>query len=365
LELKAVLPYARQFVEVPTLAFADSNLNASMKELGRFVELILEENIRITWGGQAHIHGNLTREFLEKMKKSGFSSVFWGIESGSQRVVDLMNKQYAQEDARRISDDCIELGIRQNIQIIIGYPGEEPSDVVDTLELILRFKNEPMVTVLLPGLLVVRPGSPLYEDYPGYGLANNLYYEWSTADGTNNLHVRIARIFYIKQAHGNEDLKLNGIVEPGEIEALKLNEEPVAVDIFSTILEACERAGSLRSFLHAIDNFDRDTVQAQPKAKGVMARIRSWTGNSNQRPDPVSVETWPTDEMEIGRPADAGTRADYLARWLKLDKDSKIGRQRLYEIMLLSIRSLFDKHKTAAIREDDEQFEQSMVSRAD
>ncbi len=225
--------------------------------------------------------------------------------------------------------------------------------MVDTLELILRFRHEPMVTVLLPGLLVVRPGSPLYENYSVHGLANNLYYEWSTADGTNNLHVRIARIFYLKQAHGNEELNVNGIAEPGELNSIKTNEKTVATDVYYMILETCKRAGSLRSFLGAIDSFDSDAEQVRWKTQGIIARIRSWAGDSGSSPDPMTGEIWATDGAEIGRVADDASHSEYLARWLKLNKDSKNGRERLYEIMLLAIKSLLEKPNTAVIPEDD------------
>ncbi|MBS3735235.1 MAG: radical SAM protein [Phycisphaerae bacterium] len=290
-ELQAVLPHAQAHAKVPTLSLADSNLNANPKVLREFVDLLLAHGVRIKWGGQAHFQKILTRDFLERMAQAGFVSVFWGLETGSQHVVDLMNKRYDQAEARRILRDCEELGIRQVLPIIIGYPGETPADLVETLDLIFEFSGRPLFKIGLPNLLVVRPNSPLHDDWQSHGLANTRYYDWSTADGTNDLHVRLARRFVARQAHSNPELSLDALADTGEMPQVKLNNEPAAGDLFEICRLLFDRAGCVEEFAR---------------------RLREWSGRDRNQP-----------------PKDL---------WKRLDKDGSSGRGKTYELVLAALR---------------------------
>lgn len=186
-----VAGYSPQF----SLHLADSILNANMKELDRFVDMLIESGIRVDWGGQAHIHPKMTYDVLLKMRLSGFSSFFWGIESGSQDVVDLMQKKYDLADARRIIRDCSRLGIGQVIPILIGFPGEQARHVVETIAFVLEFRFYPKVRILPPYRVLATSNSPLATDTGRYRLTIDDPGSWSTEDGGNTLPVRVLRRF--------------------------------------------------------------------------------------------------------------------------------------------------------------------------
>ena len=289
-ELRAVLPHVRRHSRRPTISLSDSNLNADMRMLRRFVDLVLEHKLKITWGGQAHISPHMTTEFIEKLARSGFCSVFWGIETGSQHVVDLMNKRYHQTDARRILRDCSRAGIAQHIPIILGFPGETPEDVAETIEFIFEYKDLPGCHVHLPCQIVVRPNSPLHSRYEEFGLSNNSYYEWCTVDGTNTLPIRIARRFVARQAHGNASLSMEGLVDTGEMPVIRLNQPNTAEDLYRLIREVYRRAGDVAPFEEGI-------------------------------------ATW-------AKAVGCALGADSRETWLALDKDSAEGRKQIYTMVL-------------------------------
>lgn len=331
-EIKAIIPYTQPYAETPTLNFADSILNASMKELEKFADLIIENGIKITWGGQGHINRRLTYEMLEKLKRAGFSSVFWGIESGSQRVVDLMNKRYSWTDARRILDDCCKLGIRQHIPILVGFPGETAEDMVDNLEVIFRYQDKQYCTIHQPNMIVVRPKSPLYERYTDFGLANNNYYDWSTTDLTNTLHIRIARRFLIRQAHGNHELSMEKLVDTEEIRNINLDDPGVARDQFHIIREALTRAGEPEALSSAIEQWESKKSPAGSWYKRLTGIVR------RNREDKSAS---PAKRAGNG----AQREAEYLERWNQLDKNSAEGREKLYGLILLALEKLKTKVK--------------------
>ncbi len=302
--LTAILPLAQRHAKTPSLSLADSNLNANMKQLRKFVDLIIENDVKIIWGGQAHFGPALTTEFLERLAASGFRSVFWGFESASQHVIDLMNKQYNQADARRILDDCSRVGIAQHLPILIGFPGETPTDLVDSLEFILQYRDKPHCTIHMPHAIVVRPNSTLYDDYAKFGLANNNYFNWSTADGVNTLEVRMARVFVAKQAQDNPTLSMDHLVKLEQLARVDFNRENVAKDIFLTLCEVSSRAGWLPQFF---------------------AAVADWSKRDGHCDD---------------NPQSDATRADHLARWMRLDKNSAPGRETLYALILSSLGEL-------------------------
>jgi hypothetical protein len=317
-ELRAVLPHVRQHTSCPTINLSDSILNGDMRMLRRFVDLILEHGLNFQWGGQAHIHPLMTTEFIQKLARSGFSSVFWGIETGSQHVVDLMNKRYQQADARRILRDCSRAGIAQHIPIILGFPGESPEDVAETIEFMLEYKDLPGCHVHLPCQTVVRPNSPLHTHYEEYGLANNSYYEWCTVDGTNTLPIRIARRFVARQAHGNMSLSHDDLVDTSEILAIHLNDRATAEDLYRLMREIYHRAGDVAPFEGAIARCAEQVRGSSPG--GLMKRLGP----------ALSLYHGHTFRLD----------SDPRETWHSLDKDSSDGRAHVYSIVLDGLRRL-------------------------
>jgi len=243
-----------------------------------------------------------------------------------------MNKRYSQTDARRIINDCNQLGILQHIPILIGFPGETPRDIVETLEFIFRFQDKPYCKVLLPCQVVVRPNSPLHDNFEEFGLENNNYYDWQTADKKNTLPIRIARRFVARQAHGNRDLDLTNLVDTEEIRSIDLNEPGVARDLFQILEEAFSRAGKPKNFYFAIRKWS------------IRSAIISWFRKSQAGPGSSSTA------VARHQAEDVGPRGlESLERWLRINKNSEEGRERLYGLILAALRGLKAKVKEDAL----------------
>ena len=332
-ELKTIIPLARKLADPPNIHLSDSIVNANPKMLEQFVDLIIESGIGIQWGGQGHIHRLLTYEFLEKMKRSGFVSVFWGIESGSQHVVDLMNKKYSWTDARRVLNDCSKLGIVQHIPIVLGFPGETPEDVVDTLEFIFTFQDKPLCNIHTPRLIVVRPKSPLFERYSEFELADNSFYDWSTTDQTNTLSIRIVRRFVASQAQGNRELSAENLVDMNEIAHRNLNAPGVSYDLFCLVHEAFLRADRLESFYSAIETWKKSVPWIKRCYRFLIdmaARVGSVRKVKGVRVTPFA------DKSANGNQE----RIKHLRRWNRLEKSGPNGREHVHGIILDALRAL-------------------------
>lgn len=102
------------------------------------------KKIGILWGCQTRA-GLTNKSILSIMKDSGCIQIDCGWESGSEKMLKIMNKQAKPEDYIRFSNDCKDVGIRVLANMMINLPGETLSDISESIELIK--KTEPNVTL--------------------------------------------------------------------------------------------------------------------------------------------------------------------------------------------------------------------------
>lgn len=100
------------------------------------------------------------RSLLEAMKRAGCWMIGYGIESGSQRVLDLMNKKVTLEDMERAVAATKEAGLEVTAHVIVGYPAETPEDIQKTSDLLKRLD----VDYIQVYCCVPFPGSRLYDE---------------------------------------------------------------------------------------------------------------------------------------------------------------------------------------------------------
>lgn len=107
--------------------------NSNHRELMRLCDLIIESKLDIQWQGFAIFNSSLTTDAIKKLSKAGCMALAFGLESGSERVLTLMNKQFSIREAERILKDCKAVGINTILGILVGYPGETEDDFQKTV----------------------------------------------------------------------------------------------------------------------------------------------------------------------------------------------------------------------------------------
>lgn len=98
-------------------------------------------------------------DLLERIGKAGGDKVYFGVESGSQKILDLMVKGTRVEGIRSASKEARRVGLRQHWFLMVGYPGEEAEDLQMTAELLRELApDEYSCTVAYP-----LKGTPFYD----------------------------------------------------------------------------------------------------------------------------------------------------------------------------------------------------------
>lgn len=118
--------------------FLDSLVNGNIKELHQFAKQVIEKNLRITWNGYARADKRMDYEFYKDLKASGCMSLNYGVESGSQPVLDSMKKNITAEIIENNIKDGYRAGLKNLTQWMLGYPNERTVDIAKTFTLIWR-----------------------------------------------------------------------------------------------------------------------------------------------------------------------------------------------------------------------------------
>ncbi len=101
----------------------------------------------------------LKPDLLERLKAAGLARVYVGVESGSQKMLDLMNRGTKLGQIERTAESLRRAGVRQFWFLMLGYPGETLEDIEATLRLFRRFSPEEYsVSIAVPV-----PGTRFYD----------------------------------------------------------------------------------------------------------------------------------------------------------------------------------------------------------
>ena len=180
------------------ISFNDSLINGRPKELEKFCDLVIDSGLKFSWGGMALIRKEMTHDLLVKMKKAGCHNLAWGMESGCQEVLDLMQKRFFNMDlAKEVIKLTYEAEIYQSISLIVGFPGETDEMFLKTKEFLSEFKDYFIAVGVQP--MMIAKNSLVYDKFEHFGvdcIDDGL--RWQTTDGMNNYDIRLKRVEAVK-----------------------------------------------------------------------------------------------------------------------------------------------------------------------
>lgn len=134
----------------------DETFGVDRRDALRVCELIRARNLRVRWNARTRIDV-LDRELLSSLRDAGCYALHLGVESGVQRVLDMMNKGIRIEQVRETVRAARKLGFRLHAYFMLGYPGETRRDIKRTL----RFSRELGLDWASYTITVPNPCTPL------------------------------------------------------------------------------------------------------------------------------------------------------------------------------------------------------------
>ncbi|OGX44798.1 MAG: hypothetical protein A3G38_01155 [Omnitrophica WOR_2 bacterium RIFCSPLOWO2_12_FULL_51_8] len=158
------LEYLIEKYNVGFISIADENFGTDLRWLTEFCKLI--KPFDVLWQVAGMRVNCVDPERLKMMHDAGASSICMGIETGSERMLKVMEKKLKVEDNYNAIRWLHEIGIELTPEIIMGMPGESTETVFETAELLTFAKTlgpdrDPLhISINYAQAL---PGTPLYE----------------------------------------------------------------------------------------------------------------------------------------------------------------------------------------------------------
>ncbi len=148
--------------------FLENAINGNPKELENLCRYIISEKLDIRWGGSVSVTKTLDLSLLKTMFEAGCRYLFFGIESGSQKVLKSMDKIQTTQEMERSIRDAYNSGISVGISIIVGFPTETWKDFISTLGFIQR--NRKFIQTVNINICSVLPGTKIDIDKSRFGI---------------------------------------------------------------------------------------------------------------------------------------------------------------------------------------------------
>jgi len=136
------------------LWFMDDMFGVNPGWIARFADALEAASLKISFKCLNRADLLLRDGDIEALARAGCDIVWMGVESGSQKILDAMDKGTRVEEIIETARRLKQHGIRSGFFLQFGYPGEEEADIRKTFDLVRRCRPDEIgasVTYPLPG----------------------------------------------------------------------------------------------------------------------------------------------------------------------------------------------------------------------
>jgi len=153
------LEYLHNTYGATNFTFCDDAFTVNQVRTEELCEEIQRRKLKIKWNCGTRID-MLTKELLIKMKDAGCISVWSGVESGAQQILDAMKKGIHVEQTIRVFGWLRELGLKTAPNVILGFPGETKKTAWKTIKFVEKISPDYMGFY---NIATPFPGTPMYD----------------------------------------------------------------------------------------------------------------------------------------------------------------------------------------------------------
>ncbi|MCH5200585.1 MAG: B12-binding domain-containing radical SAM protein [Oscillospiraceae bacterium] len=166
--------------QIDSIDFLDENFCCSRKRVVELCTKIINNKFHIKWGTAARVD-DVDKELLMLMKEAGCVFILYGFETGSQIMLDKMNKKISIEQSWNAFEMTESIGIDARGNLMIGHPGETKETLMQSLNfqkrrycyLMDKYKSYPNRSEFLNDMKKRFSTVSICTPYPG----TQIYYE--------------------------------------------------------------------------------------------------------------------------------------------------------------------------------------------
>ncbi len=144
----------------------DDGFTTNINHAKEICRSIVQEKVELHFNCPNGIRADtIDSELLELMKKAGFYRVAFGVETGSQKILDNIAKNLKIEDIVEAFKICRKVGIETTAFFMFGLPGEKEEDLKKTIKFAKSLKPD----IAKFDIMVPLPSTPIFEEWKKKG----------------------------------------------------------------------------------------------------------------------------------------------------------------------------------------------------
>jgi anaerobic magnesium-protoporphyrin IX monomethyl ester cyclase len=149
--------------------FIGDNFTINKRRTIEICNLIKKDKLDIEWVCETRVD-LISRELLKEMKDAGCRAIWFGVESGSPRILSKINKGITLDQVVHAFKLCREEGIKIDCSFMLGIPGETVNDMNATFGFAKKLDPD----WVRFNVFIAVPGSGLYEEVMQKGLYDRI-----------------------------------------------------------------------------------------------------------------------------------------------------------------------------------------------
>lgn len=166
---KQIISLKEQIPDLQYVIFIDEFVLINLKRATEISQLMKKHQLKWACNGRVD---TFSAEIANVIKDAGCICVSFGVESGSDKILEAMNKRQTAAKIRKALEIALDAGLEVNPQMIIGFPGEDRKTIKETVKLYkgLHHHGRRGMREVGFGFITPLPGSKLYQDALDSGL---------------------------------------------------------------------------------------------------------------------------------------------------------------------------------------------------
>jgi radical SAM superfamily enzyme YgiQ (UPF0313 family) len=126
----------KETYQTPYFTFINESIRPHL--LREYADAINRSKLNLEWYVGARLEPEMDTETLSTLKSSGCVKIYFGLETGSQQVLDSMRKGISLTIAQRIFQDCKKFDIAVHLFLMLGFPTEKLEDIRTSAKVVCR-----------------------------------------------------------------------------------------------------------------------------------------------------------------------------------------------------------------------------------
>jgi radical SAM superfamily enzyme YgiQ (UPF0313 family) len=128
------------------------------------------KELKVEWMCQLKPDNNWDKKTLEELYSSGLRVIIWGVESASNRILNLMKKGTNVNDIEEVLKHSKESKIKNVVYMLFGFPTETEEEFLESVRFLER--NTENIDLVSPSTFGLQRGTKIYNNPEDFGITN-------------------------------------------------------------------------------------------------------------------------------------------------------------------------------------------------